>query len=405
MTATVPKLVIVGAGFAGMWAALSASRKRELAGLADNALEIILIAPEPTLYIRPRLYETDVSTASAPLTDLLNAVAVRFVQGTVQQIAADKNTVEYTTSYGTISSLTFDRLILASGSTLFRPASVAGLVEHSFNADQMDSALELDAHLKSLSKLPDTPARNTVVVCGGSFTGVEMAAEMPKRLRGILGENADVKVIVLDRSDSLDFMRKSSPVVAEALASLGVQVLTGQSVASIDAEGVTTASGLRIPSKTIIWAAGLRASALTAQIPGERDEIERLHTTKTLQVIGVANVYATGDAAHVAADDEGHLTLMACQHAMNLGKAAGNNAVADLLDLPQHPYSQPFYVTCLALGPWGALFSRGWDREVDLVKEQGYKMKKYINTQLIYPPAPNRAEALAAADPAIQLIG
>lgn len=78
--------------------------------------------------------------------------------------------------------------------------------------------------------------------------------------------------------------------------------------------------------------------------------------------------------------------------------------MADLLGLPQAPYSQPLYVTCLALGPWGALFTTGWDREVSLVREEGYKMKTQINTQLIYPPPPNRADALAAADPAQVLI-
>ncbi|KAJ7729507.1 FAD-dependent pyridine nucleotide-disulfide oxidoreductase [Mycena maculata] len=398
-----PKIVIVGAGFAGMWAALSASRKLSLAGKTDGSVEIILVAPEPTLYIRPRLYETDLSTASAPLTDLLAAATVQYVQGTVQQIGVERKILEYVSSDGITSTLAFDRLILASGSKLFRPEVVAGIVEYSFDADQMENALKLDAHLESLAALPDTPARNTIVVCGGGFTGTEIAAEMPRRMRGILGQGADVKVIVLERNDNIDFMgHKSSPIVMEALISLGIEVQASQSVASIDAEGVTTVSGTHIPSKTVIWTAGLRASALTAQIPAERDELGRLFVTQNLQVVGVDHVYATGDTAHVTADDEGHLTVMSCQHAMYLGKSVGNNAMADLLGLPQMPYSQPIYATCLALGPWGALFTLGWDREVHLVKEEGYKMKTYINTQVIYPPPPNRAEALAAADPRVQ---
>ncbi|KAJ7129017.1 FAD-containing subunit of putative NADH dehydrogenase [Mycena crocata] len=400
-----PKILIIGAGFAGMWAAVAAQRRLELAGKPDGSVEVVLIAPEPTLYVRPRLYENDVSTASAPLTELFAATGVRYLQGTVRQIAVENKRVEYVSADGTASTITYDRLILASGSQLFRPAAVVGIAEHSFDADQMQGALKLDAHLKSLAALPESPARNTVVVCGGGFTGAEIASEMRQRLRGILGENVDVKVIMLERGDSINFMGpRSSPVVDEALASLGVQVQTNQSVASIDADGVTTSSGTRIASKTVIWTAGMRASPLTAQIPAERDELDRLFVTQNLQVVGVDHVYASGDTAHVAADDEGHLTLQSCQHANNLGKSAGDNAMADLLGLPQSPYSQPVYGTCLALGPWGALFTMGWDREVTLVKEEGYKMKTQINTQLIYPPPPNKAEAFAAANPTLQVI-
>ncbi|KAF7375861.1 NAD(P)/FAD-dependent oxidoreductase [Mycena sanguinolenta] len=405
MSSPTPTVVIIGAGFAGMWAALSAARKREIAGRPDSSVEIILIAPEPILYIRPRLYENDVSEASAPLADLLAAAGVRYIQGLVQKITVKEKIVGYTSADGNSSTLPYDRLILASGSTLFRPEAVEGLAEYSFDADQMEGALKLDAHLKSLASQPESPARNTVVICGGGFTGAEIAAEMPRRLRGILGESVDVRVVVLERAGSLDFMGPhSSPVVKEALASLGVEILTSQTVAAIDAEGINTTSGTRIASKTVIWTAGMRASALTAQIPTERDELGRLFVTQNLQVCGVDHVYATGDTAHIAADDEGHLTLMSCQHAVNLGKSAGNNVMADLLGLPQAPYSQPYYGTCLSLGPWGALFTTGWDRKVSLVKEEGYKLKTQINTQLIYPPPPNRAAAFTAADPAQQLI-
>ncbi|KAJ7850049.1 hypothetical protein B0H14DRAFT_2445373 [Mycena olivaceomarginata] len=405
MASPAPKIVIIGAGFAGMWAALSAARKRELAGKADNFVEIVLVAPEPTLYIRPRLYENDVSGASAPLADLFAAAGVRYVQGLVLNIDVKEKLVGYASADGNSSTLSYDRLILASGSTLFRPQAVAGLAEYSFDADQMESALKLDVHLKSLATLPDSPSRNTVVVCGGGFTGAEIASEMPRRLRSIFGETVNIRVVVIERGDSINFMGpKSSPVVAEAFVSLGVEVVAGQSIASIDAEGVTTASGTRIATKTVIWTAGMRASPLTAQIPAKQDDIGRLFVTQDLKVVGVDHVYATGDTAHVATDDKGHLALMSCQHAMNLGKSAGDNAMSDFLGLPETPYGQPLYVTCLALGPWGALFTTGWDRDVSLVKEEGYKMKTQINTQLIYPPPPNRAAALAAADPTQQLI-
>ncbi|KAJ7714948.1 hypothetical protein B0H14DRAFT_3014688 [Mycena olivaceomarginata] len=382
MASPAPKIVIIGAGFAGMWAALSAARKRELAGKADNFVEIVLVAPEPTLYIRPRLYENDVSGASAPLADLFAAAGVRYVQGLVLNIDVKEKLVGYASADGKL----FYSFIRPPHSRQWQhPLPPTGHGE----CAQARCASQVSGHSAGL------PSRNTVVVCGGGFTGAEIASEMPRRLHSILGETVNVRVVVIERGDSINFMGpKSSPVVAEAFASLGVEVVAGQSIASIDAEGVTTASGTRIATKR----------PLTAQIPAKQDDIGRLFVTQDLKVVGVDHVYATGDTAHVATDDKGHLALMSCQHAMNLGKSAGDNAMSDLLGLPETPYGQPFYATCLALGPWGALFTTGWDRDVSLVKEEGYKMKTQINTQLIYPPPPNRAAALAAADPAQQSI-
>lgn len=66
-----------------------------------------------------------------------------------------------------------------------------------FDVDKLDSAAP--THLKSLANLPDTPARNTVVVAGGGFTGIETGTELPARLREILGEDAALRVVVVDR--------------------------------------------------------------------------------------------------------------------------------------------------------------------------------------------------------------
>ena len=70
------RLVIVGAGFAGMYAALSAARLRDIERVSPEELEIALVAPEPTLVIRPRLYEPKPETLTAPLKDVLDAVSV-----------------------------------------------------------------------------------------------------------------------------------------------------------------------------------------------------------------------------------------------------------------------------------------------------------------------------------------
>jgi NADH dehydrogenase len=67
--------------------------------------------------------------------------------------------------------------------------------------------------------------------------------------------------------------------------------------------------------------------------------------------------------------------------------------------VPTKPYHQEAYVTCLDLGTAGAIFTRGWDRKVELVGAEAKKTKHEINTVWIYPPRAERAGALASADP------
>ncbi len=382
------RILIVGAGFAGMWSALSAVRQLDRQGRDD--VEVAVLAPQPELRIRPRFYEPDVQRMAAPLGELFAAVGVRFVQGSAQRIDVAGKRVEYRDAEGTLAQLDYDRLVLAAGSGVWRPASVVG-IDAAFDVDQLEDALRLEAHLHALRDLPDSPARNT---------------EMPARLRAILGEKAALRVIVVDRGAAIGASMGAdlSGLIAEASAELGVEWCLGRSVAAVDAEGVTLDDGQRIEAKTVVWTVGVRASTLTGQIPGERDAQGRLHVDRNLKVLGLDDVYATGDVARAATDDLGNHALMTCQHAIALGRSAGNNVAADLLGVEPIPYSQVKYVTCLDLGGWGAVFTEGWDRQVRFVREEGKKIKTEINGVWIYPPAADRAVALAAADPLIPVV-
>ncbi len=393
------RIAIVGAGFAGLWSALGAARVVDIQGKRDH-VEVVLIAPEPTLHVRPRLYERGAAQMVAPLKEIFDLVEVRYVQGHVEEIRTAARELTVADPKNARSVMSYDRLVLAAGSRLFQP-DIPGLKAHAFNVDQIGEAIRLEKHIAALSKRPDTPSRNTVVVAGGGFTGIEAAAEMPARLRDSLGEGADIKVIIVEQAAEIgpDLGPGPRPVIKQALAELGVSVRAGNGVAAIEADGVRLSGGEHIASHTVIWTAGARASALTEQIPGTRDRYGRLHVNRDLGVAGVEGVFASGDVAHALTDDEGHVTMMSCQHAMNLGRFAGHNVAADLLGLKMLAYSQPRYVTCLDLGPWGAVFTEGWDRQVKLVGAQAKALKRQINTQRIYPPRADRAEALAAADP------
>jgi len=394
------RLVIIGAGFAGMYAALSAARLRDIHGASPEQLEIALVSPEPTLVVRPRLYERNPETLTAPLLDVLKAIDVVYVQGSVETVDTQARNVQITNKEGASKSLSYDRLVLATGSRLFRP-NVPGLAEHGFSVDSLDDAIALDKHLHHLATRPAVNGRDTVVVAGGGFTGIEAATEMPGRLREILGKDAKARVIIVDRNSAIapDMGAGPRPVIDDALRKLGVETRLGAGVESLDASGVTLSSGERIDTETVIWAAGIRAAPLTAQIPAERDNAGRLLVDRELRVPGVQGVFATGDAARAACDDDGNYALMSCQHATRMGAFAGNNAAAELLGVPTRPYHQKAYVTCLDLGDAGALFTRGWDRKVEMVGDVAKKTKQEIHTVWIYPPKAERAAALASADP------
>jgi NADH:ubiquinone reductase (H+-translocating) len=394
------RLVIVGAGFAGMYAALSSARLRDIQGASPEQLEIALIAPEPTLVVRPRLYEPKPETLTAPLLDVFKAIDVVYVKGNAEMIDTDVRKVHYTSTDGTQKTLVYDRLVVATGSRSFRP-NIPGLAEHGFSVDQLEDALGLDRHLHNLATQPESKARNTVVVAGGGFTGIEAATEMPSRLRAIFGSNVEPRIVIVDRGEVIApaMGAEARPVIEDALRRLGVETRFGAGVTALDQSSVTLSSGERLEASTVIWAAGMRAAPLTTQIPADRDNFGRLLVDRDLRVSAVPGVFATGDAARAACDDIGNYALMSCQHAIRMGAFAGHNAVAELLGVSTKPYHQKAYVTCLDLGEAGAIFTRGWDRKVEIVGAAAKKTKQEINTVWIYPPKAERAAALASADP------
>ncbi len=263
------RILVIGTGFAGLWSALSAARLLDLQARDD--IEVCVVAAKAELHVRPRFYEADVARMSAPLDELFAVVGVRFVQGWVSAIDSAKQTVTYRDNNHAEQQLSYSRLILASGSQVNRPP-LSG-IEHAFDVDSLQHAVALERHLHSLGDLPDSPARNTVVVAGGGFTGIETATELPARLRAILGEQADIRVIVVDRGERIgaSLGAQVAPIVAEASAQQGVTWHLGSSVLAVDAGGVTLASGERIEALTVIWTVGVQASPLTAQLPAERD--------------------------------------------------------------------------------------------------------------------------------------
>ncbi|KAK7911476.1 hypothetical protein PG985_013957 [Apiospora marii] len=411
------RIIVVGAGFAGLMSALAAKRLISMS-LEDSPepaeeIEVAVIAPEAMLVVRPRLYEENVADMSAPLAELFKVTGIRFVQGSVECIDVENQLVISADVAGLRSTLSYDRLVLAAGSDNLCPANVPGLSEHTFAIDHIQNAVRLEEHLKNLPSVPASPGRNTVVVCGGGYTGLELAAELPGRLAKIPGFGKETRVIVIERADTVgpDLPASMRPIVLETLERLGVEVKLGTAVTSIDATGITTNAGERIKTMTPIWTAGTVAAPLTQQIPGTKDWFGRLLVDAHLRCPGAQAIYAAGDTA-CARTDEGdspdavkstaQYTKMSCQHAMPMGRYAGHNAAADLLGLPALRYSQVMLGTILDLGRDDAIFAAGAGDEAVVALEgaAAKPLKRWINETLIYPPpADDLAGALAAGDP------
>ncbi|GAS88147.1 dehydrogenase [Mycolicibacterium brisbanense] len=393
------RVLVLGSGFAGLWAALGAARRLAELGVSPDAVEVLVISSQPFHDIRVRNYEADISACRIPLGDVLDPAGVRHVVGDVTGIDAPARIVSLAdgTAYG------FDRLVLAVGSEVVRP-DIPGLSEFGFDVDTYDAAQRLQDHLRTLSARAADPAASTAVVVGAGLTGIETACELPDMMRAVFGGDARPRVVLIDHNPYVGSNMGTSarPVIEKALADNGIESMTGVRVTSVDGAGITLSSGETLPAATVVWCAGMRANPLTAQLGVERDRLGRVPVDDYLRVIGVPGVFAAGDVAAARMDDE-HLSVMSCQHSRPMGRYAGYNVIGDLCGAPLLPLRIPWYVTVLDLGPAGAVYTEGWDRQVVADGEQAKATKRVINTQRIYPPLDrDRAALLAAAAPTLQ---
>ena len=127
------RIVVLGAGFAGLWVAIGAARKRDEIGAAGRDIEIRVVDRNPYHNIRVRNYEADLSEVALPLPQLLDPIGVSHGIGEVEAIDPARREISLVTGHGD-ETLAYDRLVLALGSEVMRP-DIPGLVEHAFDVD------------------------------------------------------------------------------------------------------------------------------------------------------------------------------------------------------------------------------------------------------------------------------
>jgi NADH dehydrogenase len=400
----VNKILVIGGGFAGLWSAAGAARMADQLGAA---VQVTLVNRDDQHSIRVRNYEDDLDETRVPLRSVLDPIGVALTIGDVTGIDTARRSVRVD-AQGSTEDLSYDKLILASGSHLVRPPlpDVDGCL---FDVDTYAQALRLKQHMAGLATMPPRPGRFTAVVVGSGATGVELACELPQRLRALVRASKqpealdDVRVLLVDRGKRIaDHLGGAQEVIERSCRELGIELLPGVGVAGVDSAGLTLSNGTRIDAATVVWCAGMRANELTACIAAEHDAQGRLFVDAFMRVQGVADVFAAGDVAHASIDGV-HPSVMSCQHARPMGRYAGHNAVCELFGRDMLALDIDWYTNIIDLGPNGAVYSQGWDRTVVALGPQAKATKQVINQQRIYPPRNgNRADILAAAAPDLQ---
>ena len=372
------RILIVGGGFAGLWAAAAAASATTSASTEPTAA-ITLVTPRTSLSVRPRLYEADLEPTIVELGPILEPIGVDLHIASATRIDPQRRTLE--TDGG--ATLPFDAAVVAVGSSTPLPP-INGLAEHAHRIDVHHRAHAFGTALAAARRRADAVR---VTVAGGGLTGIELASE--------LASEPDIDVTLVDGGTvGQPFGEAAMDHIRAALAELGVKVIDGQRVVAATARTASLRDGGSVDHDLLVWCGGLRANGLPGLDTVHQDELGRLVVDPHLRLPGAAPLWAAGDSARFVVDGE-HVGPMSCQFAIPTGRLAGYNAAASVVGLEPVPLALDRYVTCIDLGRAGAVFTNGWDRHPVLTGAEGKRMKRFINRSAIYPPTD--ADALLAA--------
>lgn len=274
------RIVVIGAGYTGMLAALGAARR------AKGRVHVTLINPWERFTERLRMHQiaTGQQLAEHRIPDLLTGTGIDFVQGWATGVDTAARTVGVSTADGPVT-VDYDTLVYAIGSTT-DTAGVAGANAHAYTLNSPKSAQRMAEHLKAADQ-------GTFLVCGGGLTGIEAAAEIAESY-------PNVKVTLLSRGEPGAMMgAKARVYLMASLDRLGVTVRAGVEVAKVLPGGVELAGGEFVPGGGTLWTTGVRVAPLAAKAGIVTDETGRIVTDATLRSVSHPEIYAVGDAAAI----------------------------------------------------------------------------------------------------------
>ncbi len=337
-----PRVVVVGAGFGGLWTAR---------GLANRAVDVTLIDRNNYHTFFPLLYQ--VAAAELVPTDIAHPVRSIFRgAGNVRVRMAEMTglDMEARRVHTDGGAFAYDRLVLALGS---EPSffGVEGAAEHAFPLRWMDDAVPLRHHVLTRFEAAvgaDAERRDrllTFVVVGGGPTGVEYAGALSELIFGPLLRDfpdvstEEVRIVLVEASDTLlaGMPEKLARYALGRLARRRVQVRLGAAVEAVEPAAVVLADGARIATETVVWTAGVRGDPRAAEwgLPVGRGG--RVPVTDTLHVEGRPEVYVIGDLAY-REDDEGRPLPQVAQVAIQQGRCVARNIVRSLAGGAPRPF-------------------------------------------------------------------
>ncbi len=346
MTTTPKKILIVGAGFAGVYAFFELHKRYH----ADPSVSLSLISATDYFLFTPLLHEVatgGVSQENVAFTIYSMApCCLDFVKARVEKIDTAHKTVA--TSAG---EFTYDYLVYALGAG----TNFFGLPEQAqkrvLPLKTLADARAIKAHLVGLFKRGEMPH---VVVVGGGPTGVEVAAEAHEYLEELIKTFRILKAphalrLVHGGSRLLpNFSAELGIEAAQVLRGRGVEIVANDAVVDVKESEVVLKSGKRLPTNVVIWAAGVVAHPVPFSSPVETDAKGRIVVTESLYLKNNPCVFIIGDAAAVVG------VPMTAQAAVAMGRAVGDNIARDIEGEPMKIFAYRHRGDMFSLGQWFA---------------------------------------------------
>ncbi len=346
-----PKILVVGAGFAGVGCARRLERR-----LGPQEADICLVTPYSYQLYLPLLPQV----ASGVLTPQSVALSLRrsarhrtkIIPGGAIGVDARAKICVIRLLTGEIVNERYDYIVVAPGSVT-RTFDIPGLTEHGRGMKTLAEAAYIRDHVITQLDLADASqdeqeraSRLQFVVVGGGYAGTETAACLQ-----LLTTNALRRYPRLDprliKWHLIDIAPKLMPELGdklgrsalERLRRRGIEVSLGVSIAEAGPDKVTFTDGRVLPCRTLIWTAGVVASPLVATLGAETVR-GRLAVTAEMTLPGFDGVFALGDAAAVPdlAKGDGAVCPPTAQHALRQGRRVAENIIASLRGQPLQPY-------------------------------------------------------------------
>jgi NADH:ubiquinone reductase (H+-translocating) len=299
-------IVVLGAGYTGMIAAIRAARRTR-----HHGGQVTLVNPSTRFTERLRMHQiaTGQELPELQIPELLAGTGVSFLQGWARAIDLDGQTVTVATEDGE-RRLGYDHLVYAIGSAT-NMASVPGADQHAHSLNSPQVAARFAARLDELAP------GGVVVVGGNGLTGIEAATEIAE-------SHPHLRVLLLGLGEPGSMMgRKARAYLDRALQRLAIEVRSGVLITKVLPEGVALDDGEIVPADATLWTTGFWASPLAAESGLAVDARGRIVVDATLRSVSHPSVFAIGDAAAIRlAWGEIHGT---CQSGIPSGAHAADN--------------------------------------------------------------------------------